>query len=469
MYFSIFQAHTVCGLFVRGCYIDPDNKSQPINGIQDINDHDKRNLCSICNSRCGATLMCAAPECRVTFHASCALYNGYQFENLTIDESKSNDDNRVAFCPKHNISDKVERRVRNELNLPLPKCLIEKDKLLAKNIRKSTSNKSTPQYISPNEIQQQRAKYNVSTSNDSDDDIVASSNNNTSQAIIEDADDIIDISDSDNNDADNDDIINDSEPQTETAEGKRNVIAEIQQATKAMKEGKTILQDTNNKTTVDNNKTTRTTESAAVEPVKTATTTTSTTTTTTNKAQSNSNGNHKAKQPTSSGNGNTIDETARDKFVSTILKALGSSEFKVIASQIEKQLYKNYNNVSEYKAKLRAVIYTLNNNKSLAQQLLDGEMSANELIKLTYQQTADDSIKLQRLQEQEEAIHDRYIEAIKPRKKYYDNDVNVEEQHSDNNDNDDIVTTDDQHNDNDMPSLEKTSDDDDIQTYRTDA
>lgn len=98
-------AHLVCAQHVKHCWVDSTDSYAPIRGVEVIEETDRR-ICSICHNR-GATVRCANQQCLTAFHPSCAMYQRYQFENITPQEAEAytSGDNRVVFCPIHNAND----------------------------------------------------------------------------------------------------------------------------------------------------------------------------------------------------------------------------------------------------------------------------------------------------------------------------------------------------------------------------
>ena len=413
-------AHTVCGLYIRGCWLDYSDQSAQIYGVEDIESRDKK-ICSICHRR-GATVMCAEPTCYTPFHPSCALHAGYQLENITPanDESTTSTDNRVIFCKKHNLSNKIERQLRIELNLPLPKCLQNDEPTNNKRPNKrskSIDNTSARNYITADEMQKARQ------------------NKSSNQPIVS----VTDLNTSDDN---SDETKSDVEPTNKTPAPAATTTTTTTATTPPTSQPNPATSTSD----IDNTRVNHTT-------------TTNNTTTNKDSGISSTTKSKPVTVPSTNGtSGNTTDEqTQRNTYVQSILKQLHDSDALIVAKQIEKQIYNKYKSINtDYRIKVRDILSNLHDNAELREQLIDGSTSAAQLIAMSYKQLADNTIQQRRNVDQLENIKDRTLDV----EKQPNNDIGNNSDTVDSNDiitavrNSDIAESDNDSDNRNMPALE---------------
>ncbi|XP_042907736.1 uncharacterized protein [Parasteatoda tepidariorum] len=93
-------AHVGCAVWIPGVSFFNFIKMEPIIKISQIPAGRWALICSICNVKTGACILCSEKNCKVAFHVTCAFNEGLQMR-ACVKNAYTEDDELRAFCKKH--------------------------------------------------------------------------------------------------------------------------------------------------------------------------------------------------------------------------------------------------------------------------------------------------------------------------------------------------------------------------------
>lgn len=322
-------------------------------------------------------------------------------------------DNRVAWCAEHNPVHTVERKVRHQLKLPLPKSLVERQHL-HRTSSGATPTKSAPPSTTKASITPDKTYVSEETLKRRLDELAEDKKKkreeeaeSKSKSVMQKVKEAIGISSGSTKEEKKKSITADDDEDEEEEE------EEIKQAPKVQPRAASsrITQSSEdeqrkshllNKLANKRHKRNGDAESSSSEEEEESD----------DEPTVISDDEQVAVAPTETLN---EDET-RQRFVEHLIKALDNpAEAPLLAKQIEKQIYRAFSDVNDnYKSKLRSLIVDLKSNKEVKTQLLDGDISPAQLVKMSFKDLAPAEVQAARKTAAVEAAKDRVVTAAGP-------------------------------------------------------